>query len=307
MLTLVGGNGFLARHTCELFQRNHQPALVVSRDPDGRFLERFAPSLEVMSAGEFASAAGREVIAQSRAIVYFTWSSVVSTFADNPWREISENVAPAFAFFQRVAKISNDVRIVFISSGGTVYGVGGERLKSEKSPTEPISPYGVGKLMAEEALRFVGRTEGSPFAILRISNAVGRWQTSDKQGVIRAALRAARDAVPMHLFGGGAEVRDFVDADDVAEAIYAACIDTAHRDATWNVGSEVGIPVRELIDSASRIIGRPILVKQAPRRNLDVPHVVLDCQKIKRDLGWTAKIPIEHSISTLWEAICRSA
>ncbi len=184
--------------------------------------------------------------------------------------------------------------------------MGGERLKSETSPTEPISPYGIGKLMAEEPpLRRPNR--GQP---LRHPTDCQRRRTvaNERQtGGIRAALRAARDAVPMHLFGDGAEVRDFVDADDVAEAIYAACIDTAHRDATWNVGSEVGIPVRELIDTASRIIGRPILVEQAPRRTLDVPHVVLDCQKIRRDLGWTAKIPIEHSISSLWKAIYRSA
>ena len=277
------------------------------RRPDKRFLEQYAPSLEVMEATEFALDLGAELIARACAVVYFTWRSVVATFADEPWREVTENVAPAFAFFLRVAAISPKVKTVFTSSGGTVYGPCGEDPKSETSPTRPISPYGIGKLMAEEALRFVGRTQGSPFAILRISNAVGRWQTSDKQGVVGAALRAARDGVPLQLFGDGAEVRDFVDADDVAEAIYAACIDTAHRDATWNVGSEVGISVRELIDTASRIIGRPILVEQAPRRNLDVPHVVLDCQKIRQDLEWMAKIPIEHSISNLWKAIYRSA
>src|SRR6476660_3036961 len=152
MIILVGANGFLGRHTCELLERRGQPAIIVSRNSDRRFLDRFAPSLKVMGMTEFASPAGREVIAQARAIVYFTWSSVPATFADEPLREMAENVKPAYDLFQRVANISRDVKIVFMSSGGTIYGPEGTELKSETWPTKPISAYGLGKLMAEEMI-----------------------------------------------------------------------------------------------------------------------------------------------------------
>ncbi|MGH6824147.1 MAG: NAD-dependent epimerase/dehydratase family protein [Methyloceanibacter sp.] len=304
MIILLGANGFLGRHTCELLARRGAEAVAVSQKPDPRFFAQFASSVRYMEAHSFASSAGVEVIAKTRALVYFRWSSVPATFAQEPWREVRENVEPAFLLFLRVAELAPKAKIVFLSSGGTVYGREGTGPKTETSPTKPISSYGVGKLMAEEALAFVGRTKGSPFAILRVSNAVGRWQTSTTQGIIGAALRAARDGVPVKLFGGGTQVRDFVDAGDVAEAIYAASLDTTHQAATWNVGSGVGVTVRDLVDSVAQMIGRQIAIEHAPPRALDVPHVVLDCSKVAKDLGWTAKTPLDLSISSLWQSIC---
>jgi UDP-glucose 4-epimerase len=303
MIILVGANGFLGRHTCELLERRGVPATVVSGTLDRRFLRRFAPSLGFMDAADFASPAGGELIARGRAIVYFTWRSVPATFASEPWREVREDVEPAFEFFQRVANISKNAKIVLLSSGGTVYGRDCTNPKTEMSPTNPMSAYGLGKLMAKKALSFVGRTKGAPYAILRVSNAIGRWQTSETQGIAGVALRAARDGVAVRLFGGGLQVRDFVDADDVAEAILAASADPMHPATTWNVGSGVGITIADLMHLLSQVIGRPIPFEQAPPRSMDVPHVVLDGRKVAQDLGWTATTPIEQSISSLWEAV----
>jgi len=302
MIVLLGANGFLGRHTCELLERRRLPAMLVSRVPDRSFIQRFAPSLNAMSTAEFASASGDRIIAQARAIIYFTWGSLPATFVDEPWRELLENVQPAFAFFSRVAAISSKTKVVFLSSGGTVYGLGSAEPRSETAATQPISSYGLGKLMAESALEFVGRTTGLPYSILRVSNAVGRWQTSEVQGIVGVALRSIRDGMPVRLFGGGGQVRDFVDADDVAEAILAASL-SDHHSSTWNVGSGKGISILELIQRISEIVGRPILITHAPPRKVDVPHLVLDCQKIARDLNWTAKTTLDESIDRCWRSV----
>jgi UDP-glucose 4-epimerase len=304
MIVLIGANGFLGRHTCELLERRGESAIAVSRNPDAKFFRRCAPSLQVMNAAEFASSAGAEVITQARAVVYFAWSSVPATFALEAWREVPANVHPAFQLFLRVPDLSPTAKIVFLSSGGTVYGPDGTEPKTETAPTRPISAYGLGKLMAEDALNFVGRTKGNPFAILRVSNAIGRWQTSETQGVVGAALRAARDGVPVKVFGDGMQVRDFVDADDVAEAIHAASHDANHNAAIWNIGSGEGVTIRDLIDRASRVAGRPIRIERAPPRSLDVSKIVLACGKAAKDLGWTAKTSLEQSIASVWEAVC---
>jgi UDP-glucose 4-epimerase len=303
MIVVVGANGFLGRHMCELLEQKHAPAVAVSRNPDRAFFEKFAPSLRVMDAVDFSSSAGHDVLAEASAIIYFAWQSNPSTFAQAPWREVSENVQPAFEFFLRAAEVAREAKIVFLSSGGTVYGSEGTTPKSEEKATHPISSYGLGKVMAEEALRFVGRTKSVAYAILRPSNPVGRWQLNNKMhGVVGAALRAAKERVPMRLFGG-AQVRDFIDADDVAEAIFAASCDRIHRAVTWNVGSGIGITITEMLNRISKIIGRPIPVEHAPARAIDVSHVVLDCQKIAKELGWNPKMPIERSISSLWNAM----
>lgn len=304
MIILVGANGFLGRHSCELLDRRGVEAVAVSRSPDPRFFERFAPSIRSMSVAEFASSAGAEIIPQARAVVYLAWGSVPATFHQEPWRELAVNVEPAFKLFLRIAELAPNAKIVLLSSGGTVYGRDGTEPKSETSPTNPISSYGLGKLMTEEALRLVGRNQGAPYAILRVSNAVGRWQANEAQGIVGVALRAAQRGLPVRLYGGGVQVRDFVDADDVAEAIYAASLDTNHPAATWNIGSGVGVTICQVLERAARVAKRPIAIEHAPARNMDVPHVVLDCGKAAKELGWTARLPLERSISDLWRVVC---
>jgi UDP-glucose 4-epimerase len=307
MIIVIGAGGFLGRHLGELLEHRGERALVVSRRPDRTFLQHFAPSLTSMDAATFASPAGERAIAQARAVVYLKWGSVPATFAEQPWKEIAENVEPAFELFFRVASISPRTKIVFLSSGGTIYGRDGAEPKAETSPNDPISSYGLGKLMGEEALRFVGRSRGTPFAILRVSNAVGRWQRNETQGVVAAALRAVRDGVPLRLIGGGSQVRDFIDADDVAEAAYSACLDTSYPAATWNIGSGVGISIKDLLERIATVIDRPVPVEDAPPRSLDVPYIVLDCRKAAQELGWTAKVPIDRSISDLWKIVSGSS
>jgi UDP-glucose 4-epimerase len=304
MIILFGANGFLGRHTAELLGRRQQRAIAVSRAPDHSFFERFAPALEVMTVAEFASSSGEAAIAEAEALIHFAWGSVPSTFVDQPWRELPANVQPSFELFQRVAAISPRTKNVLLSSGGTIYGSEGTTPKDEAAPTRPISAYGLGKLMTEEGLRFISRTRGAPHAILRVSNSVGRWQTDARQGIVGVGLRAARDSVPVRLFGGGVQVRDFVDADDVADAILRAATDRTHSAATWNVGSGIGVRVIDMLTCISKVIGKSILVEHAPARAIDVPHIVLDCRKIAEDLGWAAKTPIQQSIVSLWKIVC---
>lgn len=301
MIVVLGANGFLGRHLCSLLERDRHQAVAVSRRPDSRFFNTHAPSLSLMTEADlFSTSGGREVLSLARAVVCLNWRSVPVTFATEPWREVPENVEPAMLTFWRLAEAAPAAKIVFLSSGGTVYGAEGTTPRTELSPTHPISAYGLGKLLTEEALRFVGRARAQPYAILRVSNAVGRWQTNEAQGIVGAALRAARGGTPLKLYGGGKQIRDFVDADDVARAIFAACNDSRQAAATWNVGSGTGVTIADLVGTISEIIGKQVPVEIAAARGVDVPYVVLNCEKIADELGWLAKVPIEQSILELW-------
>ncbi len=175
----------------------------------------------------------------------------------------------------------------------------------EDAPTQPISGYGLGKLMIEQALAFVGRTRGLAYNVLRVSNAVGRGQNNDAQGIVSIALRAARDRTPVDLYGGGSQVRDYVDVDDVADAVLAACLDRRHVDRIWNVGSGIGRSVAEMIGLVEEVTGRPVPVRHLPARPIDVAAIVLDCSRIRRDLNWVAGRPIEATIADVWQSMAR--
>ena len=305
MILLIGGNGFIGRHLAALLHDRGLTAAVVTRRAARAGKADGGGAAPVIDAEAFAGVAGDRLLADAEAVVYLASASVPSTFAAEPWREIPVNVEPAARFFARCATINPAARLVLISSGGTVYGRTGGTPVTEDAPTRPISGYGLGKLMIEQALAFVGRTRGLAYNVLRVSNAVGRWQNNNAQGIVSIALRAARDRTPIDLYGGGSQVRDYVDADDVADAVLAACLDRRHVDRTWNVGSGIGRSVAEMIGLVEGVTGRPVPVRHLPARPIDVAAIVLDCTRIRRDLGWVAARPIEATIADVWSSMAR--
>jgi UDP-glucose 4-epimerase len=303
MILLIGGNGFIGRHLAALLHERGIAVAVVTRHAGVARQAYGGRTVPVVDVEAFAGIAGDRLLADAEAIVYLASASVPSTFAAEPWREIPVNVEPAALFFERCATTNPAARLVLISSGGTVYGRTGGAPVTEDAPTQPISGYGLGKLMIEQALTFVGRTRGLSYSVLRVSNAVGRWQNNNAQGIISIALRAARDRTPIDLYGGGAQVRDYVDADDVAVAVLAACLDRRHVDRIWNVGSGVGRTVAEMISLVEQVTGRPVPVRHLPARSIDVATIVLDCTRIRRDLGWVAVRSIEATIADVWSSM----
>jgi UDP-glucose 4-epimerase len=305
MMLLIGGNGFIGRHFAALLHDRGLTAAVVTRRAaraEEAYGSRTAP---VIDAEAFAGVAGDRLLADAEAVVYLASASVPSTFAAEPWREIAVNVEPAARFFARCAAINPSAKLVLISSGGTVYGRTEGTPVPEDAPTRPISGYGLGKLMIEQTLAFVGRTHGLAYNVLRVSNAVGRWQNNDTQGIVSIALRAARDRTLIDLYGGGSQVRDYVDADDVADAVLAACLDRRHADRIWNVGSGTGRSVAEMIRLVEEVTGRPVRIRHFPARPIDVAAIVLDCSRIRRDLNWVAGRPIEATLADVWHSMGR--
>jgi UDP-glucose 4-epimerase len=307
MILLIGGNGFIGRHLAGLLHDRCLTAAIVARRVARADEAYRGGTTRVIGAEAFAGAAGDRLLAEAEAVVYLASDSVPSTFAAEPWREIPVNVEPAARLFARCAATNPSAKLVLISSGGTIYGRTGGTPVPEGAPTWPISGYGLGKLMIEQALAFVGRTRGLAYNVLRVSNAVGCWQNSKAQGIVSIALRAVRDRTPIDLYGGGSQVRDYIDADDVADAVLSACLDRRHVDRIWNVGSGMGRSVAEMIRLVEGVTGRPVPIRHFPARPIDVPAIVLDCSQIRRDLGWVARRPIEATIAEVWHSMGRHA
>jgi UDP-glucose 4-epimerase len=303
MILIIGGNGFLGRHLCRMLCSRGLAAVVVTRTRSDLAFAGDDSGIGCIDAKVFQTGRGDDLLASARVIIYLASQSVPATFRDEPWREIPANVEPAWQFFERCARLNPAARIILVSSGGTVYGRTSGDPVGEDTPLRPISGYGLGKVMIEQALAFVGRTHAVPYAILRVSNPIGRWQTATTQGIVPIALRAARDHAPIPLYGYGLQVRDYLDADDVARAILTSCSAEGHLAATWNVGSGVGRSVLEMIRLIERVTGVSVPVRHCPPRPIDVPSIVLDCTRIRTDLGWVPQRPLEASIADIWQAI----
>lgn len=302
MIVVLGGAGFIGRHLRDRLVSDGRAFTLVSPSYPVD-MPRLAAFEQRMSAADFEQEPGDDLLRGATAVVHLISRSVPATFAHQPWREMPENVGPAAALFARCARLNPQAKLIHTSSGGTVYGRSDRLLTDEGTPCEPISGYGLGKLMIEEALRFTGRTAGLPFAILRVSNPVGHHQTSTDQGIVPIAVRAALQGHAFRLLGDGSQIRDYLDADDVADAI-VACIDvTAHTGDVWNVGSGIGRSVLEVMAMVEQQTGRRLRIDQQPSRAVDVPRIVLDCRKIKHDLGWVARRDLQTAVASVFTAI----
>lgn len=188
-------------------------------------------------------------------------------------------------------------KIVFASSGGTVYGRTMEAVVSERSGTEPISFYGVEKLAVEKYLAADEWATGRPFVALRIANPYGPFQRPDRgQGVVAAILGRIHREQPIEIWGDGSTVRDFVFVEDVVEAMIAsACYEGRVR--VLNVGTGVGRSVLSVATDLRRLAGaedHPIRFLAA--QPADVPVNILDSTLAKDELGWCPRMDWETGL-----------
>lgn len=231
-------------------------------------------------------------------VYHLAWSSIPATAASAPVQDLTLNVGGLIGLLE-AARFRRDIRIVFPSSGGTVYG-GPLRLPiDEDHPTRPLSAYGVAKLAAESYLDLYRTSHGLNSIALRISNPFGVGQDHVKGlGVITHFARAALAGEPLTLFGDGLTIRDFVDLDDVVEALILA---GERRDVRGplNIGAGVGHSLRDVINAMEGHFQRPLTVLREPARSYDVPACVLDISAARERLGWEPKRQFGDGLSKL--------
>lgn len=191
-------------------------------------------------------------------------------------------------------------KIIFPSSGGTVYGVPGGVPIPESSPTEPISGYGISKLAIEKYLNLFHRLHGLDYHICRISNIYGPFQQGNRrQGLVAATIRRALLKEPVEIWGDGEVIRDFVYVDDVVAAMLYGCFYSGiHR--VMNVGSGMGLTVNQVVRDIELMLDDGVIVKlYHPGRTVDVPANILDTSLIQSETQWRPMVS--------WhEGLCRS-
>ncbi len=177
-------------------------------------------------------------------------------------------------------------RVVFVSSGGTVYGMPKELPTPESAATAPITAYGVSKLAIERYLALYEHLYGLEYRVLRVANAYGPFQMAMKdQGVVAAFLRRMQAGLEIELWGDGSVTRDYVFVDDIVEALKLAAVHEG-RSRIFNIGSGQGRTLLDVVRSIERVVGGAARIRRHPARPIDVPVSVLDIRLAAAELGW---------------------
>lgn len=214
---------------------------------------------------------------------------------ENPAYDLSTNLISTVKLLD-VCKASGVKKVIFFSSGGTVYGIPQLTPIPEDHPTNPISSYGIHKLAIEKYLMLYQHLYGLDYAILRIANPYGpRQNAGSGQGAVAAFLQKAVAGEPVEIWGDGSVVRDYLHVSDVVSACIAVMGEGVVKTIV-NIGSGVGLSLIDLVRKIEEAMGQPLELAYKSGRRADVPANVLDISKALTLLGWTPRVSLDAGL-----------
>jgi UDP-glucose 4-epimerase len=230
------------------------------------------------------------------AVLHLVSSTLPKNSNDAPIYDVQSNIVATLQMLE--AMVANKVgKIVFISSGGTVYGDPVYLPIDEKHPTNPLVSYGITKLAIEKYLQVFERMHGIKAVTLRVANPYGeRQRVETAQGAVGVFLHHALKGIPIDIWGDGSVTRDYIHVSDVAEAFVKAVEYTGKKNV-FNISSGVGTSLNELLGMLENALGKPIERRYLPGRPFDVPVNVLSNDLAREELKWAPVTSMQKGIA----------
>jgi len=318
-ILVAGGAGYIGSHAAMALDMAGYDALVFDNLSTGhaeflRFGRHVIGDLADREALKAVFSANRIT-----AVMHFAAFAYVGESVADPAKYYRNNVANTLNLLE--AAREHGTRGIIFSSTCATYGVPTQLPLREDHPQCPINPYGRTKLAVEWLLQDFSHAYGLAYSVLRYFNAagaapghldarIGEWHEPETH-LIPLALQAALDKQKSVSILGtdyntrdGTCIRDYIHVCDLADAHILALkrLLAGEKSAAFNLGNGQGYSVREVINCVRAVTGRPLAVKEGPRRPGDPDALVGDAAKALHELGWQPKFTeLEHMVRTAWE------
>ncbi len=301
---VILGSGFVGSETARALAERSCDVVVVSRSfpadpelPPGVSARQIDVANRLDLAAELASA---------DAVVYAVGSPPPAAAASAHDLGLHQSLLPLLSTIECLRVVNPDAHLVYLSSGGAIYGNVDRLPIDEKTLPTPVSAYGVLKLTGEQFIASYVQTHGLRASILRIANAYGPGQPVKGQGAVAAFMFAAREGHRATLYGDGSSVRDYIHVGDVADIIaQVAC--SATPVGTANVGTGVGTSLVELAETIRMVTGTPLDLEFRPARSVDVHANVLDISAMRRAVPSVTPRCLTEGLKHTWWSLSRGA
>ncbi len=237
-----------------------------------------------------------DVLLKGQDIVYHLISTTVPTTSNQQiTKEIIDNVEVMARLLEACVRC-HIKKIIFISSGGTVYGVEHSCPLREDMETLPINSYGMQKVMNEKLLYLYQYMYGLDYRIVRLANPYGPYQRPNGiQGAVTTFTYKALKQEPIHVYGDGSVVRDYIYIDDAIHGIITIA-NSDEKKSLFNVGSGQGVSICQLLNVLEHTLEIPLQIHYLPGRSVDVPVNYLDISKYERKFGELISVSLEEGI-----------
>jgi UDP-glucose 4-epimerase len=297
---VLGGGGFIGSHLVEALLASGNEVSVFD-SPNARYLSFFRQQGIKIFTGNFLNFDDVTPSLSNADIVYHLISATVpQTSNDSPEYDVQANVLGTLRLLDGLRK-TQVKKIIFASSGGTVYGMPKEIPIKESHPTDPTSSYGICKLTIEKYLHLYWTLYGLDYCVLRIANAYGvRQPITMTQGVISSFMDKAMRGDELVIWGDGSIMRDYIYISDIANAMTKAANYTGEY-KIFNIGAGQGHSLNDIVSSLEMVFQEPLKLSYMPARTFDVPVNILDISRAKKYLDWMPMVSLHDGISRTYE------
>ena len=297
-IILFGGAGFIGTNLAiELSQDENNDITLVDRDIN--FFEDLRKlNLQKFSyvESDFSENTNFDELLEGQEVVYHLVSTTVPTTSNQQIpQELSANIIVTSKLLEACVR-QNVKKVIFISSGGTVYGKEVCCPLKEETPTYPISSYGLQKITIEKLLYLYDYMYNLDYRIVRLSNPYGPYQRPNGiLGAVTTFTYKALNDEEITVFGDGSVVRDFIYIDDAVDAIIKIATQNVEQ-KTFNLGCGYGTSIKQLLDIISSTLNIHLKIKYVEGRSVDVPVNYLDIQRYEKYFGTLSPISLEEGI-----------
>lgn len=289
---VIGGHGFIGQHITQRLAAENQPVVVLDRHtPPCSIAGTVSIQGELSDHEKLAEIFAQYAITH---VIHLASSTLPKSSNENMPFDVSSNLLPTLNLLDLCVK-HKARKVVFMSSGGTVYGPPQTEPMAETHPTDPICSYGIIKLAIEKYLQLYQHLFQLDYIAIRAANPYGPGQNPlGTQGVIANFAHKILTGLPLEVWGDGSIVRDYFYVQDLAELTYQALL--AEQTGVFNAGSGTGVSLNTLIQILGQRCDLLPKVNYHDNRSLDVKNVVLDTSKARNLLGWKASTRLEEGI-----------
>lgn len=296
-ILITGGNGFIASHLVDILAASGHKVTVLDVYP--RPYDSLPRGVNFVQGTLQDIHLVRRTLEDHRIelVYHAAWANIHETALKDPVADVQTNLVASINLLS-ACQDTGVKRVIYLSSGGTVYGLPKHIPIPENHPTNPINAYGITKLTVEKYLHMFHHLYGLEYTILRPSVPYGpRQNPFHHQGVVTVFIYKALIQEPITIFGDGEVVRDYFYIGDLTRALETSkdlVFDPSNN--TFNLGGMQPHSLNELVKKIESALDKKMLVNHEPARKFDVPHILLDTSLAQASLNWKPAVSLEEGI-----------
>ncbi len=299
---VVGGNGFIGAHLVQQLVGSGWDVTVLHKYEQPRY-SRMPTAVNFLRGDLTQESLLAEAVEGQEVVFHLLWTTTAIHEVANrdPAADVQANLVPTIHLIE-ACRAAGVGRLVFTSSGGTVYGRTQTAPIPESHPNNPVNAYGVSKLAVEKYLQMFRHLHGLDFAIFRPSVPYGPYQNPlARQGAVAVFLYRVAKGLPLTIWGDGSVSRDYFYISDLVDALILGGTKPLNDERIFNLGGAEEVSLNRLIAQVEETVGRKAEVEYESARDFDAPRVLLDTSRAGSVLGWQPKVLMKDGLAKTWE------